>query len=143
MNKRKIIIYAGAVAFIVLTAWAILLVSGGHKKQNPPNTTISTSETGPVSLKNTENLSNILLQKQFNTLLYVLSDFIQKKVDASASSASIIGSPTINTDGSITFRVLLNTSKRQSFAVNVDRSVFDHLTVSVPDYQYTKSISVY
>lgn len=142
MNRRKILLYVAAVVFIGLTIW-VIFTSSRAQKQNTLNTTSTAPEIGPVSLQNAESLSNLLLQKQFNSLLYALSDFIQKRVDANNTSASVIGSPTTNADGSITFSVLLNTPKKQSFSVNVDRSIFDHLTMTVPDYQYTKSISVY
>lgn len=143
MNKKKVILYTGVVVLMILTIWLILSISSRHRKQNTPNPASPTSETGPIGLQNTESLSNILLQKQFNALLYTLADFIQKKVDSSTPSASVVGSPAINIDGTITFKVLLNTPKKQSFTVNVDRSVFDRLTVSVPEYQYTETISVY
>lgn len=141
MNRRNYLFYLAILLAAIFVV--VLIVIGSHSGPKKDATISSQTEIGPMAFDNTAELEKILLKKQFNVLLFGLSDFVHQNISSTATTGSITSSPKIEDDGSVTFDVQLNTPKKQAFSVNVNRSVFSQITISVPEHKYARAINVY
>jgi hypothetical protein len=138
MNSRKLILIS-AFAFLILLLLASVIDSiKNHNKQSLNVTT----EQSPLTIKNSSALSSILLNKQYNAVYYDLSLFIQQRISPNARAATI-SNVGIKPDGSVKFNVTVGTQPPSSFEVSLDRSQFNKIGLSIPKYNYQKSLDVY
>jgi len=137
-SQRKLIIIS-----VMLALAAILLVgliAAFH--HTAPQKSQNNVEEGPLPIKNTGALSDLLLPKQYNAVYFDLSQFIQQKVNPRAQEATV-SNVKVQPDGNITFSIAVDSLQKDAFTVFLDRSAFDKITISVTKYSYTKTIQVY
>jgi hypothetical protein len=130
-------------ALIVLSGISIFY-SQQHSHNKSKSSTSAKHDPGPVHLANSASLSNILLKEQYNAVYYTLSSFIQSKISPDVSKAAISDDGvSIASDGTVLFSINVDSPKKLSFKVEVDRSVFDRVTVNVPAYKYSQTTKIY
>ena len=136
MKMKRILIIVSVALLAVVILSSVWQANRKNSKGTPASSANIAYENGPVSLQNTDSLSKILLQSQFNAVVFSLSGFIQNRVDSSVTSAAVVGDPSVSPDGTVSFSVALNNAKKQSFAVSIDRSTFSSITIKIPAYNF-------
>lgn len=127
---------------IILVLLVGLLFSFAAILNNQNNNKVTkTVESSPLTISDPTNLPNVLLNKQYDAIYFELSSFIQQRVDSNAKTAEI-SNETVQDNGNVTFTVKVD-SHQTSFGVSLDRSNFNQLGVSIPQYNYQKTLSVY
>jgi|SRR5579862_6476558 len=136
-RKRKIVFWLVS-AFVVIVVglgiWSI-----GHKR---PSTARADTEAAPITLQNFQPLYNLLLPEQYNAVYYDLSLFLQKQVSPGVESAvlsNLVNAP----NGTLTFTITVKQPSQTFFTESVNRETWDTITISIPKYNYTKTIKVY
>jgi hypothetical protein len=137
--RRKMLVISTAVVFALLLALAVFLIL----RDNQPELPVTEAEgPGTVIIDNTDELSSILLGLQYQATSDFVVGYIQKEIDKNIEHAVIVGSPVVNNNGSVDFKVKTDNPEVE-FTVHIDRSSVKNLTLQVKGTDYKKTVKVY
>ncbi len=137
--KRRTFTIVVASLFALLLALAIFLILRDGQPKLPE---AEPEGPGTVIIDNTNELSSILLGRQYQTTSDFVVEYIQQKIDKKIEHAEIVGSPVVNNDGSVDFKVRVDVPKTE-FTVHIDRSSVKYLTLQVQNTDYKQTIKIY
>ncbi|MBI2007867.1 hypothetical protein HYS85_01350 [Candidatus Saccharibacteria bacterium] len=137
--KRKPLLIVTGIAFALLLVLAIFLIL---KDSQPRFPAIEAEGPGTVIIDNTDELSSILLGRQYQTTSDFVVEYIQQKIDKKIEHAEIVGKPVVNDDGSVDFQIKTNDPETE-FTIHIDRSSVKYLTLEVQNTDYRQTIKIY
>ena len=166
MKRSTLIILI--IASVLICGTGYLVVGAFNQpRQNLPDTGQREAELGgpkTVNLTDVAVLSDILLPSQMQAVRSQVSTFLLEYLDPNTTAVSVVGTPAVNKDGSVTFtaeakapvgkqysfernnpnsdyatgQTVTGTSKSTTrFTVVLNRDSYTSLTMTVKEYNYT------
>ena len=141
--KKNILIISGIIVFIAFCF--LVIISLGQKKVTYTETSPKEPERGSsastlIVINNMGKLSDILLASQFTASQTVLNDYVNSL--SSKPTNATLKEVSVRNDGILLCNIALDNPIR-TLKVEINRSIFDKITVTIPTEKFTKTVVVY
>ena len=141
MSRKQLILVAVAV-IIALVVLGIFSLRTNHQNSLPPQQAEGDiQKSAPIVIENTESLANLLLAQQFLDVKSALVSHLHAAYP-NANKATIINTPAVAQDGSISFQLQL-ASYTAPIDVIISRLPHGEIEIVIPQDKYTNTIDVY
>lgn len=140
-NRYKWIMIAILVAGLGLVMGIGMLVDRQSARNNQADTSLVESNV-PLVFSPTNNLSVILLDRQFNGFYQTISSYLSDKFGSGVKGFGLVDNAKVANDGSVGFKIQLQPSG-EIYGVNIDRSQLQNIIITIPELKYRQSVEVY
>ncbi len=140
--KRSWIAIAVVVATLTL---GMLYVFRPNQQVTYTNTSTKEPERGsgqPSFIDDKNKLSDLLLPEQYLATRDEMISYATATYGKGIKSITIVGDPTVDTDGSVLVKVQI-VDKNKQFTVKIVREAYDTLVFTVPAANYSKNLNIY